>query len=83
MPVFRNFIGVLGKIYLWLVSLFIISIFVFIFLNEGLEKIQEILSAFNMVNFIATMIILAPGLGLIMWSNRIKQYNYLEKFKKY
>ena len=69
---FGKVIGVLGKIYLVLASLFIIVNLVFIFLNEGFGKIQEILSPFNVANFILTIITLAPGLGLMMWSEKIK-----------
>ena len=70
---FGRVIGVIGKVYLFLASLFIIVNLVFIFLNEGFGKIQEILSPFNLPNFILTMITLSPGLGLMMWSDKIKK----------
>jgi len=73
MLVFGKIIGVIGKVYLFLASLFIIVNLVFIFLNEGFGKIQEILSPFNLPNFILTMITLSPGLGLMMWSDKIKK----------
>ena len=73
MKMFGKVIGVLGKIYLVLASLFIIVNLVFIFLNEGFGKIQEILSPFNVANFILTIITLAPGLGLMMWSDKIRK----------
>ena len=72
MLVFGKIIGVLGKIYLVLAGLFIFANLVIIFLNEGFGKIQEILSPFNVANFILTIITLAPGLGLMMWSEKIK-----------
>ena len=70
---FGKIIGVVGKVYLFLASLFIIVNLVFIFLNEGFGKIQEIMSPFNLPNFILTMITLSPGLGLMMWSDKIKK----------
>jgi hypothetical protein len=73
MLVFGKIIGVIGKVYLFLASLFIIVNLVFIFLNEGFGKIQEIMSPFNLSNFILTMITLSPGLGLMMWSDKIKK----------
>ena len=72
MKMFGKVIGVIGKVYLFLASLFIIVNLVFIFLNEGFGKIQEIMSPFNLPNFILTIITLAPGLGLMMWSEKIK-----------
>ena len=73
MLVFGKIIGVIGKVYLFLASLFIIVNLVFIFLNEGFGKIQEIMSPFNLPNFILTIITLAPGLGLMMWSDKIRK----------
>ena len=70
---FGKVIGVIGKVYLFLASLFIIVNLVFIFLNEGFGKIQEIMSPFNLPNFILTIITLAPGLGLMMWSDKIRK----------
>ena len=73
MKMFGKVIGVIGKVYLFLASLFIIVNLVFIFLNEGFGKIQEIMSPFNLPNFILTIITLAPGLGLMMWSDKIRK----------
>tara|TARA_B100000315_G_C14453885_1_gene530451 strand:+ start:734 stop:985 length:252 start_codon:yes stop_codon:yes gene_type:complete len=81
MLTFAKIIHVLGVIYVWLAGLFILINLVIIFLDEGFVKIQEILSPFNVANYIVTVITLAPGLGLIMWSNKIKEKAFVEELK--
>jgi len=73
MLTFAKIIHVIGVIYVWLAGLFILINMVIILVNEGWVKIQEILSPFNVGNYIVTIITLAPGLGLVMWSDKIKK----------
>ena len=73
MLTFAKIIHVIGVIYVWLAGLFILINMVIILVNEGWVKILEILSPFNVGNYIVTIITLAPGLGLVMWSDKIKK----------
>ncbi len=76
MRAFGKIIGVLGKGYCILAGLFVMANLVFIFMNEGWSKVQEIMSPFNLVNFVVMIITFAPGYGLMVWSDKIG-----EKFK--
>jgi hypothetical protein len=41
--------------------------------KEGFGRVQEIFSPFNVVNFIAVMITLAPGIAARMLADRLAQ----------
>jgi hypothetical protein len=45
-----------------------------IFYFEGWGKLQEIANPFNLVNFIAVIITLAPGYGLIMIGEKLSKF---------
>lgn len=42
-------------------------------MKEGLWAALQMLSPFNVTNFIATAITLAPGIALIMWGQKLKE----------
>jgi len=44
-----------------------------IWYKEGFGRVQEIFSPFNVVNFIAVMITLAPGIAARMLADRLEQ----------
>jgi hypothetical protein len=73
MKTFGKVIGALGKVYLVLAGLFVMANLVSIFMNEGWSKVQEIMSPFNLVNFVVMIITFAPGYGLMVWSDKIKK----------
>ena len=76
MKTFGKIIRVLGIGYCILAGLFVMANLVFIFMNEGWSKIQEIMNPFNLINFVVMIITFAPGYGLMVWSDKIE-----EKFK--
>ena len=42
-------------------------------MKEGLWAALQMFSPFNVINFIATAITLAPGIALIMWGQKLKE----------
>ena len=56
---------VLGKIWIWVAAALIIFGYASIWWFEGFSKLQEILSPFNIWNYIAVVITVAPGFGLL------------------
>ena len=42
-------------------------------MTQGLWAAIQMLSPFNIVNFIATIITLAPGFALIVWGEKLKE----------
>lgn len=42
-------------------------------MKEGLWAALQMLSPFNVINFIATAITLAPGIALINWGQKLKE----------
>ena len=44
-----------------------------IWYKEGFWRVQEIFSPFNVINFIAVMITLAPGIAAWMLADRLEQ----------
>ena len=43
-----------------------------VWINEGFSAVQDLLSPYNIVNFIFTVSILAPGYGLLILSEKLK-----------
>lgn len=71
-----NFAIVISKVlgYIWLVSA---GILIFlgiagVWMKEGFSGVQDLLSPFNMVNWVVTVATLAPGIGLLMLSDKLK-----------
>ncbi len=44
-----------------------------IWYKDGFWRVQEIFSPFNVINYIAVMITLAPGIAARMLANRLEQ----------
>lgn len=64
---------VLGYIWLVLAGLLILAGIVGVWMKEGFSGVQELLSPFNVVNYIVTIITLAPGIGLLILSEKLKK----------
>jgi hypothetical protein len=64
---------VLGYIWIILAGLLIFAGIVGTWMAGGLSAVQELLSPFNIANFIATLITLAPGLGALMWAAKLRE----------
>jgi len=63
---------ILGYIWLVLSGLLILAGIIGVWMKEGFGGAQELLSPFNLANWFVTFITLAPGIGLLMLSDKLK-----------
>ena len=63
---------VFTKVWFVLAGLFIVGNLVLVWYFEGFSKVQEIMSPFNIVNFIVVLITLAPGIAAHMLAERLE-----------
>ena len=63
---------VLGYIWIIVALLFIFTGIVGVWMDEGFSGVQQLLSPFNIANWIVTVITLAPGMGLLMLSRKLQ-----------
>ena len=63
---------VLGYIWLTAAMLLILAGIAGTWKKGGFSAVQVLLSPFNVVNWIVTMITLAPGLGALAWAEKLK-----------
>lgn len=70
----------MGRILRWLggawligVALFILMSYAAILYYDGLAKLQEIASPFNVVNFVVIVASLLPGIGLLKLAERLER----------
>ncbi len=63
---------VFGFIWLVLASLLILTGIVGVWMKEGFSGVQDLLSPFNVANYIVTIITLTPGIGLLMLSAKLE-----------
>lgn len=61
-----------AKVWFVLAGLFIVGNLVLVWYFEGFSKVHEIMSPFNVVNFIAVLITLAPGISAHMLAERLE-----------
>lgn len=64
---------VLGYIWLVLAGGLILIGTLGVWLKEGFSGVQELLSPFNIANWLLTVITLAPGIGLLMLSEKLEK----------
>jgi hypothetical protein len=50
--------------------------------NKGFFALRDIMSPFNLWNWIAVLITLAPGIFFLQWSEKIKEKKLREYFSK-
>lgn len=64
-----------GFAYVWfcLAGGLIFASYVAIWYTDGFGKVQEILSPFNVINFVVTIITLSPGIGAYMLAERLER----------
>ena len=64
-----------GFAYVWLclAGSVIFASYIFIWYKHGFGKVQELLSPFNVVNYVVTIITLSPGIGAYMLAERLEQ----------
>ena len=60
--------------YIWLAAavLLILAGVVGTWMKGGFSAVRELLSPFNFVNWIVTVITIAPGLGALAWAEKLK-----------
>ena len=63
---------VLGKVWLWVAGALILLSYASIWWFEGLDKLLEIMSPFNVWNFIAVVLTLAPGFVLLKLGEHLR-----------
>jgi len=63
-------IKVLGQGWVLLATLVIVASYGMIWWKDGFWALADILSPWNVINFVAVLVTLAPGLLLIYWADR-------------
>lgn len=63
---------VLGYIWLVLAGLLILAGIMGVWMKDGFSGVQYLLSPFNVANYIVTAITLAPGIGLLTLSDKLR-----------
>ena len=61
--------------YLW-TTLAVIAILIGyagVWMKSGFSAVQELLSPFNVINWVVTVITLAPGLGALAWAKNLSE----------
>lgn len=51
-------------------------------MTGGFSAVQALMSPFNVINWITMMITLAPGLGVLYWSDKLKNQMPEERERK-
>ena len=73
MKVWITVLNVLGYLWVTVGVLFILAGIMGTWMKGGLSAVQELMSPFNVVNWVVMVITLAPGLGAIAWGNKLKE----------
>ena len=63
---------VLGYVWLVLAGLLILVGIVGVWMKEGFPGVQDLLSPFNVANYVVTIVTLAPGIGLLILSGKLQ-----------
>ena len=72
MKVWIVLLKVFGYVWLTAAVLLILAGIAGTWMKGGFSAVQELLSPFNVVNWIVTVITLAPGLGALAWAENLK-----------
>ncbi len=73
MKFLATFCKVLGYVWLIIAGIVIFIGIVGVWMKEGFSGVRELLSPFNVANWFVTVIALAPGIGLLMLSEKSRQ----------
>ncbi len=63
---------VIGYIWLILAGILILMGIAGVWMKEGFSGVQDLLSPFNIINWLVTFATLAPGIGLLMLSEKLQ-----------
>ncbi len=72
MKFWATYCKVLGYIWLVVTGLMILVGIAGVWMKEGFSGVQDLLSPFNVVNYIAMVIVLVPGIGLLKLSGKLQ-----------
>jgi hypothetical protein len=61
-----------GYVWLALAGLMIIVGIIGVWMKDGFGGVQQLLSPFNVVNWLVTMVTLAPGIGALAWADKLE-----------
>ncbi len=67
--------SVLGYVWLTLAGFLILIGIAGVWMKEGFSGVQDLLSPFNIANWLVTIITLAPGIGLLMLAEKLERRN--------
>lgn len=73
MKFWATFCKVLGYVWLIVASIVIFIGIVGVWMKQGFSGVQELLSPFNVANLFITVITFAPGIGLLILSDKLRQ----------
>lgn len=62
-----------GYIWVTLAAVAILIGIVGIWMKGGFSAVQEVLSPFNIINWVVTVVTLAPGIAALMWAEKLSQ----------
>jgi hypothetical protein len=63
-----------GFAYVWLTAAVVLILVGILgtWMKGGFSAVQDLLSPFNIANYVVTIITLAPGLGALVWAEKLK-----------
>jgi hypothetical protein len=64
---------VFGYIWVTLAVVLILVGYIGVWMKGGFTVVQELLSPFNIVNWVIMLITLAPGIAALMWAEKLSQ----------
>jgi len=71
-----KFLSILFKVlgYIWLILAVIVILIGLagVWMKQGFSGVQEILSPFNFTNWFLTLVTIAPGIGFLMLSGKLR-----------
>ncbi len=68
----KKSLKIFSTIWITIATIFILFGFISTWYFEGFEKLQEVMSPFNITNFIMIFIVLSPGLGAKLWAEKME-----------
>lgn len=75
MKVWIVVLNVFGYIWLSCAVLLILAGIAGTWMKGGFSAVQDLLSPFNVVNWVLTVVTIAPGLGALAWAEKLKTKN--------
>lgn len=76
MKIWITILKVFGYIWLTLAALLILAGIAGTWMKGGFSAVQALLSPFNVLNYIVTVITFAPGIGALMWADKLKERHF-------